>query len=68
MPLGKQYRELKAELEEASLSVEAERRIDDLARFFNCYYDSGDFVTKRRFATGDSKYYVPYDGEEVLLH
>jgi adenine specific DNA methylase Mod len=68
-PLAKEYRELQDDLEAASLSVETERRIyDDLARFFNRYYDSGDFVTKRRFAAGDSKYYVPYDGEEVLLH
>jgi len=63
------YLEAKEKVEEASLSKETERRIyDDLARFFNRYYDSGDFVTKRRFAAGDSKYYVPYDGEEVLLH
>jgi adenine-specific DNA-methyltransferase len=68
-PLAKEYRNLQEDLEAASLSVETERRIyDDLARFFNRYYDSGDFVTKRRFAAGDSKYYVPYDGEEVLLH
>lgn len=63
------YLEAKEKLDEASLSKETERRIyDDLARFFNRYYDSGDFVTKRRFAARDSKYYVPYDGEEVMLH
>ncbi|MCS4057166.1 site-specific DNA-methyltransferase [Salinibacter ruber] len=63
------YLEAKEQLEEVSLAKETERHIyDDLARFFNRYYDSGDFVTKRRFAAGDSKYYVPYDGEEVLLH
>lgn len=63
------YLEAKEKLEEVSLSRETERRIyDDLARFFNRYYDSGDFVTKRRFAARDSKYYVPYDGEEVMLH
>ncbi|MCS3665056.1 adenine-specific DNA-methyltransferase [Salinibacter ruber] len=63
------YLDARERLESAKLSKETERRIyDDLARFFNRYYDSGDFVTKRRFAAGDSKYYVPYDGEEVLLH
>ena len=68
-PLAQEYKELQEDLEAASLSVETERHIyDDLARFFNRYYDSGDFVTKRRFATRDSKYYVPYDGEEVMLH
>ncbi|MCS4178461.1 hypothetical protein GGP96_003208 [Salinibacter ruber] len=25
-------------------------------------------MTKRRFSAGDSTYYVPYDGEETLLH
>ncbi|MCS4190703.1 adenine-specific DNA-methyltransferase [Salinibacter ruber] len=63
------YLEAQEQLEEVSLAKETERHIyDDLVRFFNRYYDSGDFVTKRRFAAGDSKYYVPYDGEEVLFH
>jgi len=25
-------------------------------------------VTKRRFSAGESKYAIPYDGEEVKLH
>jgi len=63
------YIKAQERLEAAELSDETERRIyDDLARFFNRYYDNGDFVTKRRFAAGNSKYVVPYDGEEVLLH
>jgi adenine-specific DNA-methyltransferase len=63
------YRDARERLEAAELSKETERRIyDDLARFFRRFYDNGDFVTKRRFSAGDSTYYVPYDGEETLLH
>ena len=34
--------------------------------FFSRYYDSGDFVSKRRYK-GDT-YAIPYAGEEVTLH
>ena len=37
-----------------------------LLTFFSRYYDSGDFVSKRRYK-GDA-YAIPYAGEEVLLH
>lgn len=70
------YRELKAaqdyikarkRLETAELSEDTERRIyDDLARFFNRYYDGGDFITKRRFAAGDSKYMRRLVGRTLL--
>lgn len=45
---------------------------DHLYRFFERYYDSGDFMSRRYFAREtDSKaapYAVPYDGREVYLH
>ena len=63
------YIQARDRLDALELAEETEERIyDDLVRFFNRYYESGDFVTKRRFAAGTSKYYMPYDGEEVLLH
>ena len=34
--------------------------------FFSRYYDSGDFISKRRYK-GDT-YAIPYAGEEVMLH
>ena len=37
-----------------------------LLTFFSRYYDSGDFVSKRRYK-GDT-YAIPYAGEEVMLH
>ena len=45
---------------------------DHLYRFFERYYDSGDFMSRRYFAREtDGKaapYAVPYDGREVYLH
>jgi adenine-specific DNA-methyltransferase len=37
-----------------------------LLTFFSRYYDSGDFISQRRFK-GDT-YAIPYSGEEVVLH
>jgi adenine-specific DNA-methyltransferase len=37
-----------------------------LLTFFSRYYDSGDFISKRRYK-GDT-YAIPYAGEEVVLH
>ena len=37
-----------------------------LLTFFSRYYDSGDFISRRRYK-GDT-YAVPYAGEEVMLH
>lgn len=72
-PLGEEYVEVWEEWQEAqeqSASKDQVRRqiYDHLYRFFRRYYDDGDFVTKRRFSAGDSKYAIPYDGEEVKLH
>ncbi|MBC06433.1 site-specific DNA-methyltransferase [Thalassospira sp.] len=45
---------------------------DPLYRFFERYYDNGDFMSRRYFAREtDGKaapYAVPYDGREVYLH
>ena len=37
-----------------------------LLTFFSRYYDSGDFISRRRYK-GDT-YAIPYAGEEVMLH
>lgn len=37
-----------------------------LLTFFSRYYDSGDFISQRRYK-GDT-YAIPYSGEEVMLH
>ena len=35
--------------------------------FFSRYYESGDFIPRRRYSQTD-RYAVPYNGEEVYLH
>lgn len=43
---------------------------DHLYRFFERYYDGGDFLSRRYYGRGESgaPYAVPYDGSEVYLH
>lgn len=45
---------------------------DHLYRFFERYYEGGDFLTRRYYARETSEkaspYAVPYDGSEVYLH
>ena len=72
-PLGEEYMEVWEEWQEAQEQSESKQQVrrqiyDHLYRFFRRYYDDGDFVTKRRFSAGESKYAIPYDGEEVKLH
>jgi adenine-specific DNA-methyltransferase len=55
-----------AGVEEAEQESLAAQVCADLARFFERYYDSGDFLPLRRYRAG--AYSVPYEGEEVLLH
>lgn len=62
------YTRLQTEVEQATVSVEAEVEIfNALYTFFSRYYDRGDFVTKLRYSR-THKYAIPYNGEEVLLH
>jgi len=50
-----------------SASVDYENSVfTHLLTFFTRYYDSGDFISQRRYK-GDT-YSVPYSGEEVMLH
>ncbi|MEM3543919.1 MAG: DNA methyltransferase, partial [Candidatus Micrarchaeia archaeon] len=34
--------------------------------FFSRYWEDGDFIPKRRYGT--NKYYIPYNGEEMMLY
>jgi adenine-specific DNA-methyltransferase len=66
-------KEAKSAYEKAKDSGNAESEIyDHLYRFFERYYDSGDFMSRRYYAReSDSRaapYSVPYDGREVYLH
>lgn len=60
----KKVEELKgAEISEAQMN----EVFNHVYEFFSRYYDKGDFISKRRYG-GREKYYVPYNGEEVVLH
>jgi len=61
------YLEAKEQLQAVQISAEFEKNIyNELYRFFQRYYDGGDFVTKPR--AGDNAYMIPYNGEEVKLY
>ncbi len=73
IPAGKKYLEEIAAAEVAKDTVTAESDVyDHLYRFFERYYDNGDFMSRRYYAReSDSRaapYAVPYDGREVYLH
>lgn len=58
---------LKAELSQLGGAEELENDVyDHLATFFKRYYDSGDFISLRRYKK--DVYAIPYEGEEVKLH
>ena len=38
-----------------------------LYTFFSRYYQDGDFISKRRYS-GNKRYAIPYNGEEVYFH
>ncbi|MDQ3801951.1 MAG: hypothetical protein M3384_21210, partial [Acidobacteriota bacterium] len=63
----RKYLEAKAAVSGVSHSEDLERDIyNDLYRFFNRYYDEGDFITKPR--AGEHTYMIPYNGEEVKFY
>jgi len=63
----------KAALDAVKNSASSESEIyDHLYRFFERYYDNGDFISRRYYARETSgkaaPFAVPYNGEEVKLH
>ena len=69
IPIAQEYMELHQQLQQIEVAEETEARVfNDLWRFFNRYYDQGDFLTERRYSSRGAKYCVPYNGEEVMLH
>jgi len=69
LPIAQDYMRLRKQLQRLDIAEETEAQIfNDLWRFFSRYYDNGDFLTERRYSSRGSKFCVPYNGEEVLLH
>ncbi len=74
VPAGQEYARLFAQQRRAPIRPTADLEpliYNHLYEFFSRYYDTGDFIPKRRrsFAPdGRDTYAVPWDGEEVVLH
>jgi adenine-specific DNA-methyltransferase len=63
----KAYLAVKEAASQAPNTEDLERDIyNDLFRFFDRYYEGGDFVTKPR--AGESTYMIPYNGEETKFY
>jgi adenine-specific DNA-methyltransferase len=61
------YVESKKQLDALRVSVDTERSIyNELYRFFDRYYEGGDFISKPR--AGKDAYMIPYSGDEVKLY
>lgn len=72
-PAGKKYGEEMAKIEQNKNALSAEADIyDHLYRFFERYYDAGDFISRRYYtretAGKAAPFAIPYNGEEVKLH
>jgi adenine-specific DNA-methyltransferase len=70
---SQKVKEAKARWEEAKNTGTGEGDIyDHLYRFFERYYDGGDFLSRRYYARETpgkaAPYAIPYNGEEVKLH
>jgi adenine-specific DNA-methyltransferase len=61
-------KEIREQIETYSVDVGSleEQVYSALFNFFRRYYDSGDFISQRRYKEG--VYAIPYEGEEVKLH
>lgn len=61
------YVEAKKKLDALRVSEDTERSIyNELYRFFDRYYEGGDFISKPR--AGKDAYMIPYNGDEVKLY
>lgn len=67
-PKVQEYARKAKELESAEVSeAQMNEVFNHVYEFFSRYYDGGDFISKRRYG-GRDKYYLPYNGEEVVLY
>ena len=67
-PLIQQYLEAREQIgSPQTRDQRADAVFNHLYTFFSRYYDSGDFIPRRRYSQTE-RYAVPYNGEEVYLH
>ena len=69
VPVGQTYLDAQAQAANGNRGRDAvEAAIyNHLHAFFSRYYEEGDFISKRRYS-GNQRYAIPYNGEEVYLH
>jgi len=68
-PFAKEYLELKKQLDEVEVTESEQAQVfNNLYIFFSRYYEDGDFISKRRYSSRDTRYAIPYNGEEVKLY
>lgn len=72
-PAGKAYTEAVAKVGNQVASLTDEGQVyDHLFRFFERYYDNGDFISRRYYTRETdgraAPFAIPYNGEEVKLH
>lgn len=61
------FKTAKDKLDNLRISEDTEKSIyNELYRFFERYYEGGDFISKPR--AGKNNYMIPYEGEEVKLY
>ena len=64
----KEYLAAKAQHGSPKSRTQREEAIfNHLYTFFSRYYESGDFIPRRRYAQTE-RYAIPYNGEEIYLH
>ncbi len=68
VPIVKQYFGAKEKLGSPQSRDQREDAVYNyLYTFFSRYYESGDFIPRRRYSQTE-RYAIPYNGEEVYLH
>ena len=68
VPIVKKYLETTKKLGSPQSRDQHEDAIyNHLYTFFSRYYESGDFIPRRRYSQTE-RYAIPYNGEEVYLH
>lgn len=72
-PAGKQYLEAQAQARAAADTAKIEADVyDHLFRFFERYYERGDFISRRYYTRETpgraAPYAIPYNGDEIKLH
>ena len=61
------FKSAKDKIDNLRVSEDTEKSIyNELYRFFERYYEGGDFISKPR--AGKNNYMIPYEGEEVKLY